>query len=60
MHIYEQQYFIIGDLNLKKPAPIMAKDGHKNEKAIKNYLKIIYQFHYKENLLFEYHLPIPK
>ena len=35
MHIYEQQYFIIGDLQLKKKkkAPIMADDDHKNEKC---------------------------
>jgi len=33
MHIYEQQYFIIGDLQLKKPAPIIAKDGYKNGKC---------------------------
>ena len=33
-HIYEELYFIIGDLQFKKKtAPIMARDDYKNEKC---------------------------
>jgi thiol-disulfide isomerase/thioredoxin len=43
-----KQNFAINELHCKWTAPIVHKYAEENEKVIKNYQKIIYQFHYKD------------
>jgi hypothetical protein len=55
MDIYEQQHFIIGDLQFKKNRHQLWPKTTKMKNSIKKYLQIIYHFRFgkKKNLLAE-------